>query len=258
LATFKVRVANIKQLNTPEFIGLMEKYVAAIKANDQQTVDTLIEQIVAVMDRQRAFQIRDTIYQDVNATSSDLPREMAEKAQKAAEGLTLWSKLTALPPLRRIQETGKGVSLESSVAGGLFNGLTFGVPWGNKLLKKQWELISRNFVKYAQGVVHSMVLQGLHPESVFVTIEWPVIQKLLQSKQVTALIVHVFDVPPGNYDAELQPVKRYWITSEADFGKIPTVDPKDPAFMKKQDRVYQNYKDLKEGDSRFQNLDPDA
>ncbi len=258
LETFKARVATIKQLNTPGFVGLMEQYVAAIKTSNRSAVDRLIEKIVSFMDRQRAFQIQGTTYQDINETSTDVPREMAVKAQQQAEGLTLWSKLTALPPLRRIQEVGKGVSLESSVAGGLFDGLSFGVPWGNDLLSKQWTLISQNFVKYAQGVVHSMVLQGVHPRSVFVTTEWPIIQELMAAGRVTALIVHVFDVPGGNYDAELQPVKRYWVTSPSDFDRIPTVDPDDKAFIEKQNHVYKNYASLKEQDTRFQTLDTDA
>ena len=94
-----------------------------------------------------------------------------------------------------------GISLEGSLGGWLFDGLSWGVKSSSsKAMEYQWKIVSKRFVQHAGGTagaptetpatVHAHVLMGVPANSVLYTTEWDTIKEKMKNKQVSQVVIH--------------------------------------------------------------------
>ena len=150
---------------------------------------------------------------------------IAEQRAKAMAGVHLWSKLNKYHSIDTVKGGDAGLTLESSAAGSLFDGLSFGMDYStNKVLGQQWKMVSKTFVSQSTGVVHAQVLKGIDPSSVLFKTEWPEIRGLIEAGTVTHLVVHFFDFVGGGNGrpGRLRPRRRRSDRRPAAGGRRPS------------------------------------
>jgi hypothetical protein len=124
-------------------------------------------------------------------------------------------------PGEKAEET-KGITLESSLAGFMFDGLDFGVDYGTSdLLKAQWKQVSLNFVKNAHGTVHAHLLIGVNKKSVLYDTEADVVKEKLKNQEVTKVLVNYYKaVQNGPEDFGLEKFKTVEVSNAEEWEKL--------------------------------------
>lgn len=196
LAQLATRVERFPALQGSDFLSFMRGYVAAAIKGDAATAQGEMEMAIACLKSLNAFTIGNVVYARQGAATD--PAVLADLADQAMQGVVLWSKLNKYKAIETVAGGEKGNSLEASAAGSLFDDLDFGMDYGkHAVLRKQWSIVSQSFVTEARGVVHAQVLEGIDPNSVLTTTEWPVIAKLMRQGVVLAFVVHFFEYASG-------------------------------------------------------------
>jgi hypothetical protein len=212
LATFKQRCQKFSKVLDGEFIAKFEKYVTCLVAGNKEEGLPLLHEVLAHLSKIKAFQIPADVYDKVAGT---------EDEDTYAENINLWSKTNKHMPNEKAGASG-GVTLESSLAGYLFDGLDFGVDYSTSdLLKAQWTEVSHNFVKNAKGTVKAHLLIGVNRDSVMYKTESKVILEKLKNGEVTKVEMNYYkaDLKNGT-DIELVPFKVEEITTPEEFEKV--------------------------------------
>jgi hypothetical protein len=212
LAAFKQRCQKYGKVLDGDFVAKFEKYVACLVSNNKEEGMPLLNEVLAHLSKIKAFQIPADVYDKVAGT---------EDEDKYAENINLWSKTNKHMPNEKAGASG-GVTLESSLAGYLFDGLDFGVDYSTSdLLKAQWTEVSHNFVKNAKGVVKAHLLIGVNHDSVMYRTESKVIMEKLKSKEVTKVEMNYYKANLANgTDIDLVPFKTEEITTPEGFEKV--------------------------------------
>ncbi|MFJ9039032.1 DUF4157 domain-containing protein [Streptomyces sp. NPDC102406] len=171
---------------------------------------------------------------------------LAGRAAASSEHGQIWSKMGAAEAINDAN-VGRGVALESSVQGYIFNGLGFGLPrWNDSpTMGELWHQLSRTFAEALTQKVTAHVLDGIDSTSVLTTTEWPEIKKKIESGEVGGLNVLVYAASPGAQRHELRPVDMFTVQTQEDFDSLPKV-PGDDAWRKKQWRIDSEQKDALE------------
>ncbi len=162
---------------------------------------------------------------------------LAGRASASAERGQIWSKMGAAEAINDAN-VGRGVALESSVQGYIFNGLGFGLPrWDDSpTMGELWLRLSRSYAEALTDWVSAHVLDGIDARSVLTTTEWPEIKKKIESGEVNGLNVFVYAAHPGETRSELRLVDTFTVQTQEDFDGIPRV-PGDDAWRSKQGRI---------------------
>ncbi len=112
-------------------------------------------------------------------------------------GVALWSKLNQRYAELLSKET-KKITLESSLAGYLFDGLSWGTTFSidqTAPLKQFWMRMSREIAKTAVGkAVDLHVLKHVVEISAFYTDEWPKIEASIKEKTIEALHLYKYEL----------------------------------------------------------------
>jgi len=149
------------------------------------------------------------------------PEELEWYQNRAMSNVHLWSKLEKYLAIDTVKGGEEGLSLESSAAGSIFDGLTFGMKYTtNKVLGQQWKLVSKTFVAQSMGIVHAQVLRGIDESSVLFKTEWPEVKKLIEEGRVLHLVVHFFDLVDGQL---VETKKPKVVRTQAEFDEIERV-----------------------------------
>jgi hypothetical protein len=224
LATLASRVTRFPALGGSDFLGFMKAYVDAAGKGDDALAQEEMEMAIACLKSLNAFTIGNVVYARQGAdTDSGV---LADLAEEAMQGVVLWSKLNKYKAIETVAGGEKGNSLEASAAGSLFDDLSFGMDYGSHaVLRKQWSLVSQSFVTEARGVVHAQVLEGIDPNSVLTTTEWPIISQLMRQGVVVGFVVHLFEYKPGKDGApgELVEFGQKTITHPNQWNSLPSV-----------------------------------
>ncbi|CAM5280909.1 hypothetical protein SALBM135S_08645 [Streptomyces alboniger] len=162
---------------------------------------------------------------------------LAGRASASAEHGQIWSKMGAAEAINDAN-VGRGVALESSVQGYIFNGLGFGLPrWNDSpTMGELWLQLSESYANGLTDWVTAHVLDGVDTTSVLTTTEWPAIKKRIEAGEVNGLSVIVYAAHPGGTRSELRPVDMFTVQTQEDFDSIPRV-PGDDAWRSKQGKV---------------------
>lgn len=168
------------------------------------------------------------------------------RATASSEHGQIWSKMGAAEAINDAS-VGRGVALESSVQGYIFNGLGFGLPrWNDSpTMGELWHQLSRTFAKDLTNWVTAHVLDGIDSSSVLTTTEWPEIKKKIESGEVNGLNVLVYAASPGEKRQELRPVDMFTVQTQEEFDSLPKV-PGDDEWRKKQWKVDSEQKEALE------------
>ncbi|WP_308407002.1 DUF4157 domain-containing protein [Streptomyces sp. AC555_RSS877] len=168
------------------------------------------------------------------------------RATASSEHGQIWSKMGAAEAINDAN-VGRGVALESSVQGYIFNGLGFGLPrWNDSpTMGELWHQLSRTFAKDLTNWVTAHVLDGIDSSSVLTTTEWPEIKKKIESGEVNGLNVLVYAASPGEKRHELRPVDMFTVQTQEEFDSLPKV-PGNDEWRKKQWKIDSEQKDALE------------
>jgi hypothetical protein len=212
LAIFKQRCQKFSNVLDNDFIATFERYVACLVSNNKDEGLPLLHKVLAHLKKIKAFSIPAAVYDKVAGT----PEE-----DKFAGNINLWSKTNKHMPNELAAASG-GITLESSLAGYLFDGLDFGVKYHTSdLLKAQWTEVSRNYVMNAKGVVTAHVLIGVNYGSVMYRTESGVIMEKLKNGEVTKVVMKYYKANLMNgTDFELDLFKTEEITTPEEFEKV--------------------------------------
>lgn len=231
------RLAALPALNSPQLRALFAQYVELAIARNFPAATQTLEAVLATLKAKKAFSIGHARYIRADVQASEERR--AEESDWAMQRSMLWSKLEKWKAIDEVAWGEKGISLEASAAGKLFDGLEFGMKyWTNAILQKQWAEVSHNYVAQTQGVVHAQVLEGVHPESVLTTTEWPIISQRLRSGEVVALVVHIFN---HTKDGGFEEVGQTTITQPDQWMSLPSVLSWDKASGTYSDKAVDEY-----------------
>jgi hypothetical protein len=241
LKVLAARLDKVPALAGTDFLPFMRAYVQSAAAGKPGEALENMYSAIACLDSVGAFTVAGKHYRKLDAPPDQA--WLAEQRAVAMSNVHLWSKLNKYHSIDTVKGGDAGLTLESSAAGTLFDGLSFGMDYKtNKVLGQQWKLVSKTFVSQAAGVVHAQVLKGIDPSSVLFKTEWPEIKGLIAAGTVTHLVVHFFDFVGGGNGrpGELQEIGTpAVIVSQADFDRLPRVSTEDDAEYKKtQDATY--------------------
>lgn len=190
------RIEKFPALKGSAFLAEMKLYVAAAAQGDDARAEQHMRAGLQCLSDRRAFTIGNKVY--ARQGSGVEGTVLEDLAEQAMSNVVLWSKLNKYQAIDTVAGGEKGNSLEASAAGSLFDDLTFGMHYGSHaVLRKQWSLVSESFVNHAHGVVHAQVLEGIDPNSVLTTTEWPVISRLMRQGVVHGFVVHFFEYENG-------------------------------------------------------------
>jgi hypothetical protein len=161
-------------LDDPPMIEACAKYVLAITAPapDMAAVKLLLKDITDRLQQAKAFER--TVGEDDSTDHTD--------------GFNLWS--GAKEQAKQYGEDNKGVALESSAAGSLFDGLNFDMKW-NAALADQWNELSRLYAQGIRGKVNIHQYRGVRTGSVFNKVEYPTIKDSIAAGLVEP-VVHLY------------------------------------------------------------------
>ncbi|MGC4998738.1 hypothetical protein [Streptomyces sp. DT195] len=162
-------------------------------------------------------------------------------AAASAEHGQLWAKMNSAIPTEDAS-VGRGVVLEASVQGRIFDGLLFGLPtWSaSDALAALWKRLSATYVQALTGTVTAHALDGTVGNSVLSTLEWPELRKRIADGAVDGLVFvvyHSHDDPSGG-PAILEPVESFHVRTQKEFEELPQA-PTDQAWRDKQSVIDQ-------------------
>ncbi|MEX1030081.1 MAG: hypothetical protein WDZ91_08585 [Paenibacillaceae bacterium] len=179
LAKFRSRCDKYGKVLNAAFVAKFEKYVQFLAAGNEEEGSPLLQEVLAYLQQVKAFQIPADKFDSVDPADAD----------KFSQNTNLWSKTNKFLPNQKAAET-EGVTLESSLAGFLFDGLDFGINYStSKLLQAQWQQVSQNFISNAKGTIHAHILMGMNEQSVLFKTEAPVVTEKLEKGEVTLVKV---------------------------------------------------------------------
>ncbi|MEU6814143.1 hypothetical protein [Streptomyces sp. NPDC046860] len=148
----------------------------------------------------------------------------------------LWAKMNSAIPTEDAS-VGRGVVLEASVQGRVFDGLLFGLPtWSaSDALAALWKRLSTTYVQGLTGTVTAHALDGTVPSSVLSTLEWPELRKRIAEGAVDGLVFVVYrsHEDPSGGPAVLEPVESFPVRTQREFEELPQA-PTDQAWLDKQ------------------------
>lgn len=235
LAEFKRRVSEMPPLNNDTFIGMVERYIDALRQADTKQISLQINAMTTYLKQQRAFQVQKDVYIRESQGKTFVPNSIRQAANKQVNVGHLWSKLSQFPSIEAVQGQ-DAISLEASAAGSLFDGLTFGRHRTDPLLRKQWKMVSKTFVKNLRGVVHVMMFGGIFDGSVFYTTELPIIKRKMDDGVIQSCYVYIYeydkvkdDMAPKGDPIEIRKV--------GDWEKVPRIDKPTSEWYEQQARV---------------------
>ncbi|MFI8348494.1 hypothetical protein [Streptomyces sp. NPDC085596] len=162
-------------------------------------------------------------------------------AGASAEHGQLWAKMNSAIPTEDAS-VGRGVVLEASVQGRIFDGLLFGLPnWSaSDALAALWKRLSTTYVQSLTGTVTAHALDGTVGSSVLSTLEWPELKKRIADGAVDGLVFvvyHPHDDPEGG-PAVLEPVESFHVRTQKEFDELPQA-PTDQAWFDRQKTIDQ-------------------
>jgi hypothetical protein len=240
LKVLRVRLARIPALAKTDFFDFMRAYVDAAVAGQAGLALENMYSALACLDSVGAFTVDGALYARLGETPN--PKVLAAARARAMQNVHLWSKLDKYHSIDTVKGGASGLTLESSAAGSLFDGLSFGMDYKtNKVLGQQWKLVSKTFVSQASGVVHAQVLEGIDETSVLFTTEWPEIKQLIAEGKVLHLVVHFFEFDKGENGrpGELREVGHQVVWTQAQFDALKRVSSTDDAeYGKRQGATY--------------------
>lgn len=199
----------------------------------QRQVDALIGQF----DRKHAFHVPADWWR--RHRNDHGFREMRrDKAVEAAAHGYLWSKTEPGPAAKRAAAD-KGLILETSVPGKLFDGKNFGFEkWSDSpTMGKLWENFSTHYVDGLDGPVKALVLDGIVDNSVLTRLEWPHLRERIEAGDVPHLRVNVMNIvgdPADSRTWTLDTVAGFDVRSQESFDNLPR--PAAADFWTKQGR----------------------
>src|SRR5579883_144856 len=245
----KLHAKKIKHAN-PEEIQLLEDQLEAQKklltelktfiSQIQFAVDHFLQQLKAIYLTQSENDVQSKEYEaSYHAVVDCLVHINAFKKNKYLEVsngvVTLWSKIHQRYAEILAKKRG-GVTLESSFAGYLFDGLSWGTKWStdpSAPLKQFWMRMSKEIAHTAVGNrVELHVLEQVVVNSAFYTDEWPKIEASIRENKIEAL--HLY---PHTFEEN-----QNWIGLNA---------PKEPIIIKTQEELE---KYIKTPDQNYQNM----
>ncbi len=207
---FKARAATYGLADNRLF-NLMLNYVQTLASEDQDAIDTALTAVLNYLDGKQAFQIRGETYIRTQADPAVLDRAVSVQSQRGV----LWGKMSQYPAIADVQQKG-GTSLESSVGGSLFDGLTFGRPRWSDRLRSQWREVSKRFVQHITHEAHVMLLEGEFPQSVFTTTEKAIIKEKMTKREIKTVYVYIY-----TFDK----TRMQMVPKQRDPNPIPITDP---------------------------------
>ncbi|WP_133169141.1 lonely Cys domain-containing protein [Streptomyces sp. MH60] len=162
-------------------------------------------------------------------------------AKRSANHGALWSKLGSATATAEAG-VGRGVVLEASIQGRMFDGLLFGLSsWSSSpALGVLWERLSKSYVESLTGWATAHVLDGTTNTSVLNRIEWPTLARQIEAGKVDGLNIVVYrTVPnPDTGALDLVPVDTFPVRTQEEFDQVPQA-PADADWYQKQSRVDQ-------------------
>jgi hypothetical protein len=153
-------------------VKLCAEYVLAMTANQEAKAKYLLTLINNKLSDVKAFD----------------RRVGDDKNQNYTDKFNLWS--GAKQQAEKYADDTGGVSLERSVAGSLFDGLSFGMKWNNSL-KHQWNELSRLYASGIRGEVHIHQYRGVRTASVFNQVEYPTIKDAI-ALGIVEPVIHLY------------------------------------------------------------------
>ncbi|CCK25626.1 hypothetical protein BN159_1247 [Streptomyces davaonensis JCM 4913] len=186
----------------------------------QQQVNDLIGQF----DRKHAFHVPADWWRQHRNDSGFRDARAAKAAEAAGHGY-LWSKTEPGPAAKRAAAA-KGLILETSVPGKLFDGKNFGFErWSDSpTMGKLWENFSTHYVDGLDGPVKAVVLDGIVDNSVLTRLEWPRLLERIEAGDVPPLRVNVMNIVGDRNDSRtwtLQTVAGFDVGSQQAFDNLP-------------------------------------
>ncbi|MFG2811703.1 hypothetical protein [Streptomyces sp. NPDC048410] len=157
-------------------------------------------------------------------------------AGASAEHGQLWAKMNSAIPTEDAG-VGRGVVLEASVQGRIFDGLLFGLSnWSaSEALAALWKRLSTTYVQSLTGTVTAHALDGTVGSSVLSTLEWPELRKRIADGAVDGLVFVVYHAhdAPGGGPAVLEPVESFHVRTQKEFDELPQA-PADQSWFDRQ------------------------
>ncbi|MFJ6845074.1 hypothetical protein ACIQRE_20695 [Streptomyces griseoluteus] len=157
-------------------------------------------------------------------------------AAASAEHGQLWAKMNSAIPTEDAS-VGRGVVLEASMQGRIFDGLLFGLPtWSaSDALAALWKRLSTTYVQALTGTVTAHALDGTVSSSVLSTLEWPELRDSIAKGDVDGLVFVVYHSheDPSGGPAILEPVESFHVRTQKEFEDLPEA-PADQAWRDKQ------------------------
>ncbi|MGW0706785.1 eCIS core domain-containing protein [Streptomyces sp. NPDC002643] len=175
---------------------------------------------------------------------------LTEHAGSSATMGQLWSKMGSATAAEATS-VGRGLVLETTVQGRVFDGLDFGLPSWNAspALQRLWFLLSQSYAQGLRGWVDAHVLDGIHETSVLNTIEWPELKKQMAARDadgeplIDGLNIIVYRAekgPDGKHT--LVPHTSFRVRSQDEFDKVPKAKA-DKDWYEKQGKVDKEQKE---------------
>jgi len=211
LKEFENRCKQYKAI-APEFIELFKKYVECLVAGNKEEGLPLFQKVIDYLHSIRAFEIPADVFNEVENPD--------EAAEQYTSNVNLWSKTNNIMPGEKAKASG-GITLESTLAGTLFNGLDFGVNYfTSDLLANQWKQVSYNYVKNAKGTVTAHLLIGVNKESVLYKTEADVVKKKLETGEVKSVVVRYYKARAEGGDIHLEEFKTEVVSTAEQWEKL--------------------------------------
>lgn len=222
-----------------EFTGAIQGWLDNLTdaAPDLAAVDKIIDRMV----KNHGFELP---YEWV-ARHQDKPGfHEAAQQQDRTQRAHLWSKIGAEISSNRAQWE-RGLVLEKTVGGALFNGLLFGLEnFGKSLaMRELWKKMSQTYVKGLRGPVEASVLVGIDDTSVLNTIEWPLLRESIEKGVVDGMNVVVYSMEKEEGGRiRLEPRETVAVRSAEEYEALPRVQ-QSARWRQQQSQVDTDQKD---------------
>ncbi|MCM2415364.1 hypothetical protein [Streptomyces sp. RKAG290] len=160
-------------------------------------------------------------------------------ADASADHGQVWSKMGSAIPTEDAN-VGRGVVLEASVQGRIFDGLLFGLPtWSSSdALAELWRQLSTSYVQGLTGQVTAHSLDGATDSSVLTALEWPELRTRIESGDADGLVFVVYHATPDPAGGAhvLEPVDSFHVRTQQEFDALPKA-PSDDAWRGEQRQI---------------------
>ena len=186
--------------------------------------------------------------QDIDNFAEDLRIEAYGRTGRGR----LWSKLNVRSSMMAAEQN-RGILLESTVAGWIFNGLSFGFRWGqSRATGELWNVFSPHYVRKLHGIIEADVLNGVHPNSVLNTKEWAEVSELLRSHRVQKMLVNYYSFEDHRLQGPLEPTDVRTVKNQQDWNALtPTANMNDPEWKRIQGILDINERTLRQFEELF-------